>query len=118
MNFPRCPKNKYCAFIAHYEDERATCETCQFCGTKRVYKKTLAGRMDNPRYLRDHIRDFCQPTGPTHKVFAELYDGTGILPLEEIAKKHNLPKGSKVYQKDERLKNATDFYRTLLKTSL
>ena len=88
------------------------------CGRKVIYRKTLAGRIDNTRYLNEHIRDFCQPTGPTHKVFAELYDGTGIMPLEEIAKKHNLPKGSKLYQKDERLKNATAYYRTLLRTSL
>jgi len=57
--------------VSDYAD--ATVEMCTFCSTKIVWRKDDRGRMDNRRYLRVHLRSFCQPFGTTAKAFALAY---------------------------------------------
>ena len=48
-------------------------ERCRICRLRKKYNKDAKGRTDNPEYLRDHVRQFCQETGSTRGVFAKLY---------------------------------------------
>ena len=68
-----CPKNKLCSFESITNFPRGQKETCVFCGRTVVWKTDISGRMDNKKYLRFHLRDFCQPFGPTKKEFIQIY---------------------------------------------
>jgi hypothetical protein len=48
-------------------------EICVLCGRKWKWNKAARGRVDNPEYVRVHQRQFAQPTGPTAKLFHQLY---------------------------------------------
>lgn len=114
----RCPKNKWHAYTDLFEDSGGKVEVCIWCGTKAIYRKNN-GKIDNRAYLKDHVRDFCQPTGPTADVFEEIYGKTAIKNLEEEAKKQ----GIKTYRKSKRgqseqQQNALDYFRTLGKSSV
>lgn len=50
-----------------------TVEVCKECKKRLVTKKGRDGRIDNKKYLKEHIADTAQPTGSTAKVFAQLY---------------------------------------------
>ena len=70
----RCRKGKYHQFEVSRSLEDANIEVCVLCSKKVVYyKEPITGRIDNKKYLADHIRDFCQPRGKTRKVFEKLY---------------------------------------------
>jgi len=71
MSFP-CPKGKYHAFEQSYDLPSEIIEFCNLCGLRMSYRK-VNGMIDNVKYLKDHVRDFCQPIGPTAKVYAEVY---------------------------------------------
>lgn len=49
-------------------------EKCRLCQTRRRWQKRYKGRIDNKEYLKDHVREFAQKTGPTHRVFKKLYE--------------------------------------------
>jgi len=68
-----CKKNKICNFEAVKEDSKTLKETCTYCGRNLYWNKDKFGRLDNKKYTRYHLRDFCQPTGITRRTFYELY---------------------------------------------
>jgi hypothetical protein len=73
----RCKKRKYCDFKVELSNDEAQVERCIFCGKKVIYKKeSITGRIDNKKYLRDHIRHTAQPFGKTKKIFKEVYGKT------------------------------------------
>ena len=55
------------------EDSSGIMEICVECKQRFYYKKDSSGRVDNRKYLKDHERDFAQPTGTTGKVFKKHY---------------------------------------------
>ena len=63
---------RYHDFIQRIDAPDAIVEDCKICGERVCYWKR-DGRIDNTKYLRDHIRDFCQPEGPTSRIYAEIY---------------------------------------------
>ena len=72
-NDSRCRKDKYCDFNVLLENAKVQVEVCVRCGKKVIYHKGAGGRVDNPKYLRDHVRHFAQPFGKTRRVFEEIY---------------------------------------------
>jgi len=114
----KCKKNKFCGFNVIQDDAGAALEQCQFCGRKISYRK-VNGRIDNKKYLSEHVRDFCQPSGPTSKVFEQIYGKTQIKNLEEEARKLGLRNYNKSARGlSERQQQGLDFFRTLGKTSV
>lgn len=78
-----CKKRVLCGFEVILSNAEAQVEVCQFCGKKVVYhKEPGTGRIDNAKYLRDHIRDTVQPFGRTRRLFLEIY---GESPTREFA---------------------------------
>lgn len=85
-NDARCPKGAYCDFELLKDKPDAQVEVCTLCGKKVIYWK-VGGKVDNKKYLEDHIRDFAQPLGATQDVFEEIYGRKYRLYLIEEAKK-------------------------------
>lgn len=49
-------------------------EVCKECHRKLITRKdTRTGRIDNRKYLKEHIRDTAQPHGRTGKIFKKYY---------------------------------------------
>src|SRR3990167_7481721 len=82
-----CRKNIYCDFTSLRDLSDAVIEVCTQCGKKVVYNK-IGKRIDNAKYLRDHIRSTIQPYGKTQKLFYKIY-GAGIHQsvMRELGKK-------------------------------
>jgi hypothetical protein len=59
-------------YIQWYQDEQELIEVCQVCGNKAKWKK-VNGRVDNPKYLEAHIREYCQPRGKHAQLYHILY---------------------------------------------
>jgi len=55
------------------ENQDGVVEVCTECKKRLVTKKGRDGRIDNRKYLKEHVADTAQPTGATEKVFAQLY---------------------------------------------
>lgn len=51
---------KYHDWVIVGEDEKSIGERCKLCGQNESYRKS-DGRIDNVRYLKNHVRDFVQP---------------------------------------------------------
>jgi hypothetical protein len=68
-----CKGRDYCQFKAVLVNDEAQVEVCTKCGRKVIYNKDETGRMDNTQYLKDHIRDFCQPFGATREEYIHIY---------------------------------------------
>lgn len=114
----KCRKAKYCAFNVIQDDAGATLEQCSQCGRKVVYRK-VNGRIDNRKYLSEHVRDFAQRHGPTSKIFEQIYGKTAIKNLDEEAKRLGLRNYSKSARGlSEKQQQGLDFFRTLGKTSV
>jgi len=60
------------------EDASGRLEICLVCKKRLVtIKDRKTGRIDNKKYIKEHIRDTAQPNGRTGKIFAKYYgDGT------------------------------------------
>ncbi len=60
------------------ENKEGMLEICQVCKRKLVTKKDpKTGRVDNKRFVKEHIKWTAQPNGRTAKVFHKYYgDGT------------------------------------------
>jgi len=67
-----CPRAKYHIYHVVKNHPEAQVEVCEACNHRVTYKKCDKG-MDNKKYLQDHVRDFCQPYGPTRRVYLECY---------------------------------------------
>lgn len=83
----KCEKNrtKLCKFLAYYEDQSALAEECTFCGKRIAYNK-VDGRIDNAKYLHDHVRDFLQPHGRTANLFWFVYGQEGFDRIKKLSK--------------------------------
>lgn len=73
-----CPKEKYCQFEIVLDNREIRKEVCTFCGKRVFYNKIEGERIDNRKYLRDHVRDFCQPHGATAHVYREIYGDAAV----------------------------------------
>lgn len=62
----------YHNFTTIHSDSSVQVEVCKQCGYKKKYNK-VQGRVNNTEYLRDHVRDFAQPTGSTAEIFERFY---------------------------------------------
>lgn len=63
---------KYHSFTVIQSDKDRQVERCKQCGYTKSYNK-VNDRVNNVEYLKDHVKDFAQPTGPTANVFEEVY---------------------------------------------
>ena len=68
----KCRKNFLCDFQLSRDTPDALIEICRFCSKKVIYGK-VGGKIDNKKFLRDHIRATVQPFGKTHKLFEKIY---------------------------------------------
>lgn len=66
---------KYHNFTSIHSDKNVQVERCKQCGYQKKYNK-VEGRVNNVEYLKDHVRDFAQPTGPTAHIFKQFYGKT------------------------------------------
>lgn len=49
-------------------------EMCLFCKKKLITKKDAqTGRIDNKKYIKEHVLDTAQPEGKTGKIFKKYY---------------------------------------------
>ena len=76
-NDSQCRKNIYCQFEVVLSNKEVQVERCVNCGKKVIYNKGKNGRVDNAKYLQDHIRDTVQPYGKTAKLFRQFYGTPG-----------------------------------------
>jgi len=103
---PRDPKG-LCKFEGRYEDDSVVAEECRSCGKMVAYNK-VDGRIDNRKYLHDHVRDFLQPTGRTANLFWHVYGQEGYDRMEKLKKaKKPIPSVDEI--RDE----ARDIYKTV-----
>ena len=77
-----CKNNIYCNFETTLDNAEVQKEACINCGKIVMYNK-VRGRVDNAKYLRDHIRTTVQPYGRTGKLFRQIY---GIETVELLRK--------------------------------
>lgn len=56
-----------------HDDRKVKWEVCKICGKKMRWNKGYRLRMDNVRYIEEHIRSTCQKTGPTRRVYFRIY---------------------------------------------
>lgn len=55
------------------DTERAKWEVCEICNVRKRYNKREKGRSNNREYLKDHLRNFCQQTGSTRRIYNKIY---------------------------------------------
>jgi len=79
-----CPKAKWCEFKTTKDNDLVHKEACKHCKREVVYAKHANGRIDNNRYYREHIRDFCQPSGPTAHIFKAIYGEKAVEQFKEM----------------------------------
>jgi len=48
-------------------------ERCKICNIRKKYNKGYRMRVDNKEYLKDHVRNYAQPTGSTKRVYNKIY---------------------------------------------
>lgn len=80
----KCRKGVYHDYVLSRDLADALIEICRLCGKKTIYNKGPKGRIDNARYLKEHLRDTVQPWGKTKKLFFQIY---GEKPLKELYKR-------------------------------
>lgn len=93
----RCRKSIYCDFVLSRDLYDATIEVCSNCGKKVIYRKREKGRIDNKKYLRDHIRSTVQPFGRTKNIFFQIY---GNQPLKNLLEHSKGKKSKEQIQKE------------------
>lgn len=54
-------------------DKNAKWEKCIICGRTFRWTKGARGRVDNPEYLKAHVRQFAQRWGATKMIYNKLY---------------------------------------------
>lgn len=100
---------RLCDFHPFAEDESCQAERCHFCGKTALYRK-IDGKIDNVKYLRDHVRNFVQPFGASHGLFLHIYGSEGIKRYKDaVSKKKTKP------SVDDYRAEAWDTYRTVKK---
>lgn len=66
-------KNHLCDYKIIKETDDGVYEICRECKKKLKTPKGKDGRIDNKKYLKEHRKDFLQPTGSTAKEFKKHY---------------------------------------------
>lgn len=56
-----------------HENDEVKYEVCILCNKKFKWNKGYKNRIDNKEYLKVHVRNLAQPTGPTKRVFYKTY---------------------------------------------
>jgi hypothetical protein len=56
------------------ENKAVLVEQCKICGKKNRWHKGHNSRIDNQKYLFDHVRQYAQKFGTTKIVFKKLYE--------------------------------------------
>lgn len=64
-----------------YDSRKVKWEVCKICGKKMKWNKGYRLRVDNKKYLEEHIRSTCQKFGKTKRIYYRIYD-----PLKLIIK--------------------------------
>lgn len=88
-----CKVNKYCDFKVLLVNDEVQKEVCRFCNRIVLYRK-VDGRVDNTRYMRDHVRAFAQPGT---KIFNEVASAEDKAKFEQIKRQRE---GSEKKQAD------------------
>ena len=60
-------------FKAIKENNSYKVEKCSICGLRKRWNKGFKGRIDNPEYLKAHVRNFAQANGSTKRVYMKMY---------------------------------------------
>jgi predicted metal-dependent phosphotriesterase family hydrolase len=68
----RCKKGGFCTFDEIAEDNYVQKEICTKCARRVIYR-VVDGRVDNQRYLREHVANFAQSRGKTEKIYQQVY---------------------------------------------
>ena len=63
----------YHDYVRISENDDGVTEVCTECRHRLITKKDRNGRIDNKKYLKEHIRDTSQPYGKTGKIFHKYY---------------------------------------------
>ena len=73
---------KYCDWRTITAKPSALVEICKNCNRKEYRKIGRDGEFTYPsEFLKEHVRDFCQPVGATRHIFKEIY---GKAKLDEL----------------------------------
>ena len=56
-----------------FENPRVKWERCRICHHSFRWRKGYKGKVDNVAYLKAHVRQFAQRTGPTRRIYHKLY---------------------------------------------
>jgi len=56
-----------------YENSSVKWEICMLCGKRFRWNKGYKGRIDNEEYLKAHVRNFAQRSGPTKRIYNKIY---------------------------------------------
>ena len=63
-----------CQYKTIKDNQDGKLEMCISCKKKLTTKKdSRTGRIDNKKYLKEHVADTAQPWGRTSKIFGKLY---------------------------------------------
>jgi hypothetical protein len=57
------------------QNVQGSVEVCTECKHRITVKVDANGRIDNKKYLKEHVRDTSQPNGKTGKIFKQYYSG-------------------------------------------
>ena len=81
MNYRRgeCRHGGYHDLKILWENMQRKVEVCVLCNKKFRWNKGFRGRVDNVEYLRQHLRNFCQRTGPTKRAYYRIYDPSKLI---------------------------------------
>jgi len=60
-------------FVLIRDNKSFKVERCKICNIRRKYNKGYKARVDNVQYLKDHVRNYAQPTGSTKRVYNKTY---------------------------------------------
>lgn len=90
-NDSHCKKRIFCSFQVFISNSEAQVEICENCGKKVCYYKDEKGRVDNTKYVRDHIRDYIQPYGKNDNLFRKIYGEQPTHDLEEENSRKKTP---------------------------
>jgi len=74
-----CKSGTYHDLIPIYENQAKKVEVCKLCGKKFRWNKGHKGRVANAEYLKLHIRNFAQRTGPTKRAYYRTYDPSKLI---------------------------------------
>ena len=55
------------------ENPQVKWERCKICGKVFKWKKGNKGRVENLKYLKAHLRNFCQRYGATRRIYHKIY---------------------------------------------